>query len=48
VTGLGSAGRGDLHHRAVDTPMTGRWMPAAALVLYGGAEAITQGPAEVS
>src|SRR5215218_8194545 len=26
--GLGSAGRGDLDHQAVDTPVTGRWMPA--------------------
>jgi hypothetical protein len=24
------AGRGDLHHRPVDTPMTGRWMPVAS------------------
>src|SRR5215204_715514 len=27
---LGSAGSGDLHHRPVDTAMTGRWMPIAS------------------
>jgi hypothetical protein len=39
LAGLGSAGRGDLHHRPVDTSVTGRWMPVAELVLYGGADA---------
>jgi hypothetical protein len=28
--GLGSAGREDLHHRPVDTPVTDRWMPVAS------------------
>jgi hypothetical protein len=33
--GLGSAGRGDLDHRPVDSSMTGRWMPATIPVPAG-------------